>query len=123
MIDDAIRAINFSLGYEGMNKNDLPRLRAQSYCNEVQKTRVITDLMNRSPVFSLAESLLGEGYLQEVSAGHIAPRFPIELSSDPDPPRGHLDGLGSRLNGSAKGTYNRGFTALAVFLLSDLQSD
>ncbi len=51
MIDDALRAINFSLGYEGMNKNDLPRLRTQSYCNEVQKTRVITDLMNRSPVF------------------------------------------------------------------------
>ena len=46
-----------------MNKNDLPRLRAQSYCNEVQKTRVITNLMNRSPVFSLAESLLGEGNL------------------------------------------------------------
>ena len=79
--------------------------------------------MNRSPVFSLAKSLLGEGNLQEVSAGHIALRFPIELSSDPDPPRGHLDGLGSGLNGSAKGTYNRGFTALAVFLLSDLQSD
>ena len=123
MIDDALRAINYSLGYEGMNKNDLPRLRAQSYCNEVQKTRVITDLMNRSPVFSLAESLLGEGNLQEVSAGQIALRFPIELSSDPDPPRGHLDGLGSGLNGSAKGTYNRGFTALAVFLLSDLQCD
>ena len=56
MIDDALRAINYSLGYEGMNKNDLPRLRTQSYCNEVQKTRVITDLMNRSPVFSLAKS-------------------------------------------------------------------
>ena len=46
MIDVALRAINYSLGYEGMNKNDLPRLRTQSYCNEVQKTRVITDLMN-----------------------------------------------------------------------------
>ena len=32
MIDDALRAINYSLGYEGMNKNDLPQLRAQSYC-------------------------------------------------------------------------------------------
>jgi len=123
MIDDALRAINHSLGYEGMNKDDLPRLRAQSYCNEVQKTPAITDLMNRSPVFPLVESLLGEGNLQAISAGQIALRFPVEPTSDPSPPHGHLDGLGSGLNGSAKGTYNRGFTALAVFLLSELTSD
>ena len=66
---------------------------------------------------------MGEGNLLEVSASQIALRFPIELSRDPDPPRGHLDALGSGLNSSAKGTYNRGFTALAVFLLSDLQCD
>ncbi len=59
MIDDALRAINYSLGYEGVNKNDLPQLRAQSYCNEVQKTRVITDLMDRSPVFSPRRIALG----------------------------------------------------------------
>ena len=59
MIDDALRAINYSLGYEGVNKNDLPQLRAQSYCNEVQKTRVITDLMDRSPVFFPRRIALG----------------------------------------------------------------
>lgn len=123
MIDDALRAINHSLGYEGMAKDDLPRLRAQSYCNEVQKTSPITDLMNRSPVLPMVESLLGEGNLQEVGAGQIALRFPIEPSSDPGPPHGHLDGLGSGLNGSAKGSYNRGFTALAVILLSELKRD
>ena len=123
MIDDALRAINHSLGYEGMAKDDLPRLRAQSYCNEVQKTSPITDLMNRSPVLPMVESLLGEGNLQEVGAGQIALRFPIEPSSDPGPPRGHLDGLGSGLNGSAKGSYNRGFTALAVILLSEQTDD
>jgi len=123
MIDDALRAVNHSLGYKGMSKDDLPRLRAQSYCNEVQKTATITNLINRSPVFPLVESLLGKGNLQEVSAGQIALRFPIEPSHDPDPPRGHLDGLGSGLNGSAKGSYNRGFTALAVILLSELKSD
>lgn len=123
MIDDALRSINHSLGYEGMNKDDLPRLRAQSYCNEVQKTSAITDLMNCSPTFSLVESLLGEGNLQEVSAGQIALRFPIDPISDPQTPHGHLDGLGSGLNGSAKGAYNRGFTALAVILLSELKDD
>ena len=123
MIDDALRAINHSLGYEGMAKDDLPRLRAQSYCNEVQKTPPITDLMNRSPVFPLVESMLGEGNLQEVGAGQIALRFPIEPGNDPSPPHGHLDGLGSGLNGSAKGSYNRGFTALAVILLSELKDD
>ena len=76
MVDDALRAINHSLGEEGMSKDDLPRLRAQSYCNEVQKTRTITDLLNNSPVFPLVESLVGEGNLQPVGAGQIALRFP-----------------------------------------------
>ena len=73
MIDDALRAINHSLGYEGMAKDDLPRLRASKCCNEVQKTSPITDLMNRSPVLPMVESLLGEGNLQEVGAEPIAP--------------------------------------------------
>ena len=123
MIDRALRAINHSLGEQGMNKNDLPTLRAQSYCSEVQQDPALTDLFNHSPVFPLAESLLGAGKVQSTGSGQIALRFPSALDAEPPAPRGHLDGLGSGLNGQAKGQYRRSFTGLAVVLLSPLTGD
>ena len=123
MVDEALRSINHSLGSEGMSKDDLPRLYAQSFCNEVQEARAITDLFNHSPVYAIAESLLGEGNVEKTGAGQIALRFPMDPTSDPGPLDGHLDGLGSGLNGSAIGNYSRGFTGLVVCLLSQLSAD
>lgn len=120
MVDRALHAINHSLGEEGMNKADLPTLRAQSYCKEIREHEAVTSLLNDSPVFSIAEQLIGAGNLAPAKAGQVALRFPRPPGEDAPPPRGHLDGLGSGLNGSAKGTYRRGFTALAVILLNDL---
>ena len=120
MIDQALHAINHSLGEEGMNKEDLPTLRAQTYCRELRGERALTDLFNRSPVMPLSESLMSEGSVLPAGGVQIALRFPLPLGVDPPEPRGHLDGLGSGLNGSAKGTYRRGFTALVVIMLSDL---
>jgi hypothetical protein len=120
MIDEALHAINHSLGEEGMNKEDLPILRQQSYCKELRNETVLTHLFNRTPVMPLAESLMGKGSVLPVSGVQIALRFPRPLGEDAPPPRGHLDGLGSGLNGSAKGTYKRGFSGLAVILLCDL---
>ena len=123
MVDRALRAINHSLGAEGMNKDELPTLRARSYCGEIQRDPAITDLFNRSTIFPLAESLLGSGNVLPAGAGQIALRFPAAPATDPGPPRGHLDGIGSGLNGQAKGQYRRGFTGLAVVLLSKLEAD
>jgi hypothetical protein len=123
MVEQALRAINHSLGEEGMNKEDLPTLRSRFYCGEVQKDPAITDIFNHSPVFTLSQSLLGEDNVLEASAGQIALRFPTAPIADPGPPRGHLDGIGSGLNGQAKGQYRRGFTGLAVVLLSQLTGD
>lgn len=120
MGDAALHAINHSLGQEGMNKEDLPILRSRSYCREIQKEPAITDLLNCTPLFALAESLVGAGNLLPVGAGQIALRFPNPLFTDPGEPRGHLDGLGTGLNGLDPGSYSRTFTALAVILLSDL---
>jgi hypothetical protein len=120
MIDRVLHAINHSLGEEGMNKEDLPTLRAQSYCKEIRQDPAVTDLLNASPVFSFAEQLIGEGNVSKATGGQIALRFPRPLEADPPPPNGHLDGLGSGLNGSEKGTYRRRFTALAVILLNQL---
>lgn len=120
MVDAARHLINHSLGSEGMNKEDLPVFRARSYCPEVQKHSVITDLLNRSPIFPLLESLLGKGNVLPVGSGQIALRFPGPVFTSPGEPGGHLDGLGTGINGLEKGTYSRGFTALVVVLLSDV---
>jgi hypothetical protein len=120
MVEAAKHAINYSLGEEGMNKDDLPFLRAQSYCKEIRSTTAITDLLNRTPIFPLVESMIGIGSLLPVGGGQIALRFPRVPYSPLGEPRGHLDGLGSGTNGMEKGKYRRGFTALAVVLLSDL---
>ena len=120
MVQNARHVINYSLGEEGMDKDELPTLRARSYCPEAQKQGEITGLFNNTPAFSLIESLLGSGNLKATEAGQIALRFPRLLGQDAPSPRGHLDGLGSGLNGSAKGTYRRGFTGLAVIYLADV---
>ena len=120
MIDEALRVINHSLGEEGMNKEDLPTLRAQTYCPECREHPAITDLANRSPLPALVESLIGEGNLQPQTRGQIALRFPRALGEVASPPSGHLDGIGSGTNGSAVGCYRRIFTGLAVILLHDL---
>ena len=120
MVDASRHVINHSLGSEGMNKDDLPAFRSRSYCPEAQKHLAITDLLNRSPVFPLLESLIGSGNVLTAGAGQIALRFPGPVFTSPGEPGGHLDGLGTGINGLEKGTYSRGFTALAVVLLSDL---
>ena len=59
MINGALHAINYSLGEEGMNKDDLPTLRAQSYCKEIRNSSPVTDLANKSAMIPVVESLLG----------------------------------------------------------------
>ena len=120
MINAALHAINYSLGEEGMNKDDLPTLRAQSYCKEIRKSPAVTDLANKSAVIPVMESLLGKGNLSPIESGQIALRFPRLPDMSPGSPHSHLDGLGSGLNGSSKGNYRRGFTMLAVVLLNHL---
>lgn len=120
MIDEALRLINHSLGEEGMDKETLPALRAQTFCPECREHPAIMDLANRSQLPALIETLIGEDNLQPPTRGQIALRFPHPLGETAAPPSGHLDGIGSGINGSAVGSYRRIFTGLAVVLLSDL---
>ncbi len=117
MIDRAMRAINHSLG-EGMNVADMPILRAQSYCPEIKNTPVIADLLNKTPAWQLAESVIGEGKIRPVHGGQIALRFPV-MQDPPSPPRPHLDGMHTPTNGVPKGTIAN-FTALVGIYLSDV---
>jgi hypothetical protein len=121
MVNAARQAINHSIGNVGQSGEDMGNHRAAQFCRDLHNTPVITDLFNRSPVISLAESLMGEGNLQTpIGGAQVAPRFPVVPGEDPPEFRGHLDGMGNGKNGMAKGVYRRGFTAFAVVYLAEV---
>jgi hypothetical protein len=117
MVDAALRAINHSVG-NGIPAEKLATIRSQSYCSELQKEPVITDLFNKTPAIALAESLIGPGKIRPVGGAQIALRFP-GMQDPPGEPRPHLDGMHSPTNGVPEGTIGN-FTMLVGVLLSDL---
>ncbi|HET7559507.1 MAG TPA: phytanoyl-CoA dioxygenase family protein [Limnochordia bacterium] len=118
MVDQAVRAINHSLGQEGMDPAQMTKFRAQSYCPEVQRQPAITDLFNRTPVIDLVRSVLGEENVRPAGSGQIALRFPT-LQDPVGEARPHLDGMYSPHNGVKEGTISN-FTMLVGIALSDL---
>lgn len=117
LVDAARRAINASLGSEGIDPAQLPTFRSRSYCPELQGASVITDLLNASSVLRYAESAIGAGQVRPVRSGQIALRFPsMEPPREPGP---HIDGMYSPTNGVPKGTIAN-FTALVGIVLSDI---
>lgn len=117
VVDRALRAINASLGEKGIHPDLLTKFRAQSYCPELQSSPAITGLLNETPLWDAAESLIGPGVIKPVRGGQIALRFPSE-----EPPRAahpHLDGMYTPTNGVTAGTIAN-FTALVGVMLSDL---
>ncbi len=119
-VREGLRAINHSLGHEGIAFDDLPKFRAKSYCPNVQGTPAITNLFNQSPLLPLLDSMLGEGNTQQVSRGQIALRFPAAELQKKRTFGGHLDGIGTGTNGIEVGKFSRGFTALVTVLMHEL---
>lgn len=117
MVREAVRAINHSLG-KGVPPDEVATYAAQSYCPDVKTTPVITDLFNATPLYSLMESVLGEGRFAPATGGQIALRFPT-MKDPPAAARPHLDGIHSPTNGVPEGKLHN-FTALVGVLLSDL---
>jgi Phytanoyl-CoA dioxygenase (PhyH) len=117
LVDAARKAINVSLGEQGIDPAQLTTFRAQSYCPELQGAPAITDLVNSSTVWSYAESAIGSRQIRGLTRGQIALRFP---SMEPlRPPHPHLDGMYTPSNGVPKGTI-RNFTALVGVVLSEI---
>ena len=116
MVEAALRAINHSVG-QGMNVADMPHFRVQSYCPELQNTPPITDLLQKTPAWELAESVIGPGRIKPPGGGQIALRFPS--LGEPGQARPHLDGMYSPTNGVQEGTIGN-FTMLLGILLSDV---
>lgn len=119
LVEAARRAINHDLGSRGMPPDDLKKMSATSYCPALRGEAVITDLFNKTPLFDLCESAVGRGNLQPVTGGQIALRFPA-ATADRKEPAGHLDGIGTGLNGMEKGEFRRGFTMLVTVLVADV---
>lgn len=117
MIDRAVRAINHSLG-EGIDPAQVQTFRSRSFCPELQREPVITDLLNKTPALALAESAIGAGRTKPATAGQIALRFPT-LQDPPPPPQPHLDGMYSPHNGVPKGQILN-FTMLLGVALSEV---
>jgi hypothetical protein len=117
-VDAALQAINHSLGEQGIAKDALWTLRAQTFCPEIIAEPAILDLYRATPVRGLAEAAIGAGQVREPSTGQIALRFPQRAERrDPYP---HIDGMPGPLNGVATGTLYH-FTALAGVFLNDVE--
>lgn len=121
IVHNALRAINASLGSQGINPAQLSTFRSQSYCPEVTSTAPIVGLLNASPLWSLAESAIGSQAIQPVHGGQIALRFP-GMGGVAAPPQPHLDGMYTPTNGVPEGTI-KNFTALVGVFLSDIPHD
>ncbi|GHO87799.1 hypothetical protein [Dictyobacter formicarum] len=91
LVHNALRAINTSLGSRGIDPAQLPTLRSRSYCPEIQDSEAITGLLNSSPLWSVAESAIGQGHIKPVHSGQIALRFPQDGPARVGNP--HLDGM------------------------------
>ncbi len=120
LVDEALRAVNHSIGTVGLGGEDMDNHRSAFFCAELLKAPVILDLFRKSPAIEIAEELMGEGNVMPLLNAKPYPRFPLPLGEDAPEPRGHIDGIGSGTNGMPKGYYGRGFTMFVVVYLVDL---
>lgn len=120
MVNEALRAVNHSIGHVGLGGEDLANNRSAFHCAELLDAPVILDLYNKTPVMEIAAELMGEGNVLPVERAKPYPRFPLAPGEEAPDPRGHLDGIGNGFNGMAKGVHRRGFTAFAVVYLADV---
>jgi hypothetical protein len=117
-VDAALKAINHSLGEQGIDKDALWTMRAQTFCPELVSAPPILDLYGATGVRALAEAAIGVGRVRAPSTGQIALRFPQDVAAPRDP-YPHIDGMPGPLNGVAPQTIFH-FTALAGVFLNDV---
>jgi hypothetical protein len=116
LIEPALRAINASLGSEGIAKERLPTFHASTFTPELCTHESITAVYAASPLGALAEAAIGAGKVRAPTRGQIALRFPTLGPAGPPTP--HIDGIAYPGNGVPPGTLQH-FTALAGVFLSD----
>ena len=120
-VDAALRAINHSLGEEGIAKDALWTMRAQTFCPELVSAPPILDLYRATGLATLAEAAIGP--VRAPTTGQIALRFPQALAEGlaPRDPYPHIDGMPGPLNGVTPNTIFH-FTALGAVFLNDVEA-
>jgi Phytanoyl-CoA dioxygenase (PhyH) len=121
-VDAALRAINHSLGEQGIAKDALWTMRAQTFCPELVSAPPILDLYGATGLRALAEAAVGPGKVRAPTTGQIALRFPQDPgeAATPRDPHPHIDGMPGPLNGVAPQTIFH-FTALGGVFLNDAE--
>lgn len=117
-VDQAVRAINASIGQHGIDPARLPEFRSQSYCPELKKQPVILDLYRETALSKIVSQLIPGAAPIEMS--QIALRFPSDGPKEPPPP--HIDGMHSPMNGVPEGEIYS-FSALAGVFLTDVDDE
>lgn len=127
LVQAARRAINTTLGQEGIDKEKIVIFQSQSWTPSLRNSPAITDLFNKSSLApTLREALGGDpDVFPPAAGGQIALRFPLnqdqveEQLKRPEALRwgGHLDGLHTPTNGVPKGVLGT-FTCLVGVALS-----
>lgn len=119
-VSAALRAINHSIGAVGPTGGDPAAFQGNSFCFELRRAAAVLDLFNATPVYALAEALLGRGNVQRLAEAQIAPRFPLPAGVAPPPLAGHLDATGTGSNGQPAGSYVRDFSLIVAIYLTDV---
>jgi hypothetical protein len=117
LVDEALRAINASLGTEGIPKEQLTTFRARTFTPELVRSETMLRLFRASPLGELCQAALGPGNLVPPTEVQIALRFPT-AGPGGGPAVPHIDGISSPGNGVPPGTLYH-FTGLAGLFLSD----
>ena len=127
LVQAARRAINTTLGQEGIDKEKIVIFQSQSWTPNLRNSPAITDLFNKSSLApTLREALGGDpDVFPPAAGGQIALRFPLDQDQVEEQLKrpaalrwgGHLDGLHTPTNGVPKGVLGT-FTCLVGVALS-----
>lgn len=125
LINKALHLINSSLGEQGMHPDKLDYYYYRSFCPEIRYNPILLDLVYKSPLISLVESIIGTGKVASIDKAQIALRFPVapDIAKDQlelEPP--HLDGITDPNNDIPLGEM-QDFTGLIGVYLSPTPED
>jgi hypothetical protein len=122
LVDEALHAVNASLGQRGIDPAMLDKYRATTYCPELTEAAPITDLLRRTAAWDAGQELIGRDRVRAPGPAQIGLRFPLPPGSGPFPLQPHIDGMHAPENDVPMGHIFR-FTMLVAVMLSDVESD